>query len=215
MDMNELRIAKLEVGDGSLEAVSAALNKQEKNIVGVVNWAEYPYCPDVSFQMGYTVDALHLKFEVHEKAVRAVNDQPNGSVWEDSCCEFFCDFDGKGYYNLETNCIGTQLLGWGAEKADREHASADLIKTIRVESSLGNKPFDTKIGDFSYDVVMSIPRGAFYAHDLTFEAGMKFRANFYKCGDETPDMHFVSWNPIGVDEPNFHLPDFFGEVHLI
>lgn len=211
--MKKLFVSELKLRDDALETVSEALDTCPVHPIEVVNWHEYPYQPDVKFRMGYTNDALHLKFIVHEKAVRAVNDQPNGAVWEDSCCEFFCDFDGTGYYNLETNCIGTQLLGWGLEK--REHADPEVLNSIKKFSTLGSESFDVKEGDFNYEIVMSIPAESFYAHQLSFEKGMCFKANFYKCGDKTPEMHFLSWNPIGVEKPNFHLPQFFGEVELV
>ena len=211
--MKKLYIPYLKLADDSLEAVSQALDVCQSQSLDVVNWEVYPYKPEVSFIMAYSDDALYLKFSVHEKAVRAVNNQPNGSVWEDSCCEFFCDFDGKGYYNLETNCIGTQLLGWGF--GDRKHADATVINFIKKQSSLGTEPFDVKTGGFNYEIVMAIPASAFYAHQLSFKKGMCFRANFYKCGDKTPDVHFLSWNPIEVEKPNFHLPEYFGEVELL
>jgi enamine deaminase RidA (YjgF/YER057c/UK114 family) len=25
-------------------------------------------------------------------------------------------------------------------------------------------------------------------------------------------MHFLSWNPIKTETPNFHVPEFFGEI---
>lgn len=211
--MKKLYVPFLKLTDDSLMAISKALEACQSQSIDVVNWDAFPYMPEVSFKMGYAEDALYLKFSVVEKAIRAVNDQPNGSVWEDSCCEFFCDFDGKGYYNLETNCIGTQLLGWGSD--NREHADVKVIHSIRKQSSLGDRPFDVKKGEFKYEVVMAIPATSFYAHQLSFNKGLCFRANFYKCGDKTPDVHFLSWNPIEVEQPNFHLPEFFGEVELI
>ena len=211
--MKKLLVAPLEVSGDSLESVFAALDNCSAQRIDVLNWEAFPYQPTVEFKMGYTEEALHLKFLVKEKAVRAVNTQANGSVWEDSCCEFFCDFDGKGYYNLETNCIGTQLLGWGSE--NREHADASVIQSIQVQSSLGSESFDVKEGSFDYEIVMTIPASAFYKHQLVFKKGMQFKGNFYKCGDETPDVHFLSWNPIPVDKPNFHLPEHFGEIELI
>ena len=213
MDMKKLYAPQIRIADDSLESVSKALDGCQFESIDVVNWDTFSYKPEVSFTMAYGEDALYLKFFVVEKAVRAVNDQPNGSVWEDSCCEFFCDFDGKGYYNLETNCIGTQLLGWGSN--DRQHADVAVINSIKKQSSLGAEPFDVKTGEFNYEIVMAIPASAFYAHQLSFKKGMCFRANFYKCGDKTPDVHFLSWNPIEVEQPNFHLPEFFGEVELL
>jgi len=220
--VKSLEIPYIRPTGDDLNALSEILDELPAGKVDTVNWKEYPYKPDVSFKMGYSDNALYLKFLVHEKAVRAVNTEPNSPVWEDSCCEFFCDFDGKGYYNLETNCIGTQLLGYGETKKDREEAArsrtradASVINKIRKLSTLGNEPFDVKTSDFTYEIVMEIPAEAFYRHTLNFEKGMVFRANFYKCGDKTPDMHFLSWNPIEVDSPNFHLPEFFGEIRLV
>ena len=40
------------------------------------------------------------------------------------------------------------------------------------------------------------------------------RANFYKCGDKTAHPHYVSWSPIDTPKPDFHRPDFFGELIL-
>ena len=40
----------------------------------------------------------------------------------------------------------------------------------------------------------------------------KILGNFYKCADETMNPHFVSWSPIDLPEPNFHCPEFFGEM---
>jgi len=38
------------------------------------------------------------------------------------------------------------------------------------------------------------------------------RANFYKCADGTDSPHYVSWNPIQTESPDFHCPEYFGEM---
>ena len=38
------------------------------------------------------------------------------------------------------------------------------------------------------------------------------KGNFYKCGDKCAQPHFLSWAPIDLPEPNFHCPEFFGEI---
>ncbi len=40
------------------------------------------------------------------------------------------------------------------------------------------------------------------------------KANFYKCGDELQTPHFLSWNPIEIEKPDFHRPDFFGTLRF-
>lgn len=39
-------------------------------------------------------------------------------------------------------------------------------------------------------------------------------ANFYKCGDKLQTPHFLSWNPINLEKPNFHCPEFFGTLNF-
>ena len=39
-------------------------------------------------------------------------------------------------------------------------------------------------------------------------------ANFYKCGDKTAHIHFVSWSPIGCEKPDFHRPEYFGTLEF-
>ncbi len=220
--MKKLEVPSVNIiNEDDLREISKALETLPVNEVGEVNWNEYPYKPEVKFIIGYDERNLYLKFKVKENSVRAVNTEPNSPVWEDSCCEFFCDFDGKGYYNLETNCIGTQLFGYGATMADRElaaksrtRAGVAVIDKIKKTSTLGEEPFDVKTGDFQYELVMKIPAEAFYKHNIRFEKGLTFNANFYKCGDKTRQMHFLSWNPINTNNPNFHTPEFFGRIIL-
>ena len=42
----------------------------------------------------------------------------------------------------------------------------------------------------------------------------EIKANFYKCGDELQTPHFLSWNPIQIEQPDFHRPDFFGTLEF-
>ena len=215
--MKTLQIPQINVnGSSSLEEITDQLREEgAKGTIDQVNWpGEFPHQPEASFKMGYTKDAILLSFQVHEDAIRALETSPNGNVWEDSCCEFFCSFDNTGYYNIETNCIGTQLLGWNG-KTDKQRASADQINQIQKISTLGGEPLEPQTGDFTYQLTMKIPVSSFFKHEIQLEKGMSFRANFYKCGDKTPKPHFVSWNPIETPRPDFHRPEFFGTVELV
>ena len=57
--------------------------------VQCVNWAEYPYKPKVNFRIAHTKNSILLHFKVKEASVRARYGTDNGSVWTDSCVEFF------------------------------------------------------------------------------------------------------------------------------
>lgn len=181
-----------------------------------INWAAYPYCPKVAFQMAYGRDEMYLRFFVQEQSVKAVYTQANEAVWTDSCVEFFLSIDGDDkYYNLETNCIGTQLLGYSDGIHPREHASAELISKIRKTSSLGNNPFPEIKQETYWEICMAIPFECFFGHQLKGPInGSKMTANFYKCGDDLSVPHFVSWVPIDTPEPSFHQPKYFAEIYF-
>ncbi|WP_399538678.1 carbohydrate-binding family 9-like protein [uncultured Paenibacillus sp.] len=44
--------------------------------------------------------------------------------------------------------------------------------------------------------------------------GSLIRGNFYKSGDRTPEPHYVSWNFVTADKPDFHRSIDFGELCL-
>ena len=180
-----------------------------------MNWAVFPYAPDVAFRIAHTEDAILLHFKVREASVRAVAGHDNGPVWEDACVEFFSVPAGDGvYYNMECNCAGTLLIGAGAGRGNRQHAPQEVLDKVQRWASLGREAFDERVGECAWEVALVIPYSAFFLHDITSLDGKTLRANFYKCGDKLQTPHFLSWNPIGLEKPNFHCPEFFGTLHF-
>lgn len=195
------------------EAVPALLD--ENNIafhpIGVVNWKEYPYKPEVSFRIAHTGKEILLHYKVKEASVRAVADKDNGRVWEDACVEFFVSPDGDNtYYNFECNCIGKLLIQGGVVNKPRPTASPEVLAMVKRWSSLGSEPFEERIGECSWELTMVIPVTAFFKHSLHSLSGKKMKGNFYKCGDKLQTPHFLSWSPINLERPMFHCPRFFG-----
>lgn len=173
-------------------------------------WKDFPYKPDVRVAIAHSEDCIFLKYFVAENAIRAVNSQINSSVWEDSCVEFFIHFnDDKGYYNFEFNCIGTQLGGFGKSRSDRDFLPKEIVGTIQTESFISK----VKVKEAVYwELSVAIPLTVFIHHPIPSLSGQECRVNFHKCGDLLPVPHFLAWNNIQSAEPNFHLPEFFGEV---
>ena len=179
------------------------------------NWAEaFPYAPKVAVRIAHTGSALLLHYRVSEDSVQAVA-ADNGKVWEDSCCEFFSVPAGDGvYYNMECNCAGQMLIGAGAGRKDRERATQPVLDTVARWSSLGRGPFAEKDAPATWEMAMVVPVSAFFKHNIENFCGRTIRANFYKCGDKLRKPHYLSWNPIDLPRPNFHCPEFFGEVEF-
>ena len=64
----------------------------------------------------------------------------------------------------------------------------------------------------SYAIPLSLLQ-LFYP-GYTWQKGKVMRANFYKCGDLTVHPHFLSWNPVTSEQPDFHRPCDFGELYF-
>ena len=179
--------------------------------IAAVSWPSFPYRPSVQFKIAHTVDGVLLVYEVKEKHVKAEYRNTNDPVYKDSCVEFFLSFDGVNYYNLEFNCLGTALIGYGnAIKGERRRLPNATIEQVKSYSNIKAKAMGSN--DTEWRLLLNIPFAVFDAHHISSLAGVRCTGNFYKCGDELPIPHFVSWNKIDHPTPNFHLPGFFGEL---
>ncbi|MCR5851106.1 MAG: hypothetical protein K6G92_10430 [Bacteroidaceae bacterium] len=179
-----------------------------------VNWPDaYPYKPRVEFAAAHTGDALLLHYRVEEQSVRAIARQDHEHIWEDSCVEFFCMPAGDGiYYNVECNCTGKLLVAVGKDRNERLAAPAEIMQSIDRWASLGTTPFDTCLESTKWELALRLPIAAFFKHKFDSFDGLTASGNFYKCGDCLPVPHFISWNPITTENPDFHRPEFFGQI---
>ncbi len=213
-----MKVPYLSQVPSSAEDVPCLLDQQglEFTAIAHANWQkEFPYRPEVCVRIAHCGDRILLHYRVKEDRIRAHFGADNGEVWTDSCVEFFCIPAGDGvYYNLECNCIGTILLGVGPEKAGRVRAGQEVLGTISRWSSLGREAFEERPSQEPWEVALIVPVKAFFQHRLTSLRGARVRANFYKCGDALTQAHFLSWTPIQLPKPNFHCPDFFGELEF-
>lgn len=212
--MKTLRIKKLaSVENCPIQTVSKMLDEYcPSQSIGTINWRAFPYKPELNFRIAHSGDEIWLKYDVREKNILARETQTNGDVYKDSTVEFFVSLDGKNYYNFEFNCIGTRHLGYGPGRSNRSPVKPALVEKIEVVSSLGSQAFEEKKGDFRWEMTIRIPTECFAFDKLESFNNLEAAGNFYKCGDETSEPHFVSWNPIETENPDYHRPEFFGKI---
>ncbi|MHC8950185.1 carbohydrate-binding family 9-like protein [Sphingobacterium hungaricum] len=186
------------------------LSAVDWNALNIANWeALYPDRPKVDFQIAHNNKAIVLHYTVEEQFIKAQYVRPNEAVWEDSCVEFFISFDNKEhYYNLEFNPLGTGLIGYGtSDKQNRKRLSAEDIRTLETFTSV-----TSTLSAKRWSMVLVIPLSVFSQSSIDSLSGNEFHANFYKCGDNLPNPHFISWTKIDNGTPNFHLPEYFGSI---
>lgn len=194
------------------QALDLTLEEQGvKAAIDSVNWPDaFPYRPDCNVTLAHDGKNIAMLFHVRGLDLRAMETEDNGRMWEDSCVEFFVqDPTGEKYYNFELTCAGRLLASEGATRNDRPRRGVEVLSRVRRYSTVEGAPFQKDGGIYSWTAGMLIPMNLFNADGVK-----KLRANFYKCGDKTAHMHFVSWNPIDLPKPDFHRPDFFGELIL-
>ena len=187
------------------------LDKFNKIAIDCVPWPEqFPLKPAVSARLAHSDTAIFIRFDVMEQGVRAVCTEANGPVWEDDCVEFFVkDPASDHYYNFENNCIGTGLV---ARRLSRdEFTFLDELSASRIvrRASLPCQPVNID-GPQAWCLEIEIP---FEILDCPKKPEMLL-GNFYKCGDKTNQAHFLCWNPIETEKPDFHRPEFFGRMIL-
>lgn len=183
--------------------------------IGTVNWPGYANKPEVTFKIGYGEQEIFLKFIVREHFVKAQMTRSNQQVYEDSCVEFFVAPSNDGiYFNFEFNAIGTILMGRGKSRHDDRLCDPAVISHIRRSGTLGTEPFDERRGDQLWELTVAIPYDIFLPEGMTSPAGVTIRANFYKCGDKLSHPHYLSWNPIETESPDFHRPEYFGTLRF-
>jgi hypothetical protein len=182
--------------------------------ISSLNWNEFPYKPSVNFRIAHVKNEIWLKYYVKEKHILALETKVNGDVYKDSCVEFFISPDKQNYYNFEINCIGTIHLAYGSGRHNRKFVDPALIQKITTSSSLGGRPFEERTGNFEWEIMIRIPVECFAFSKLNTFKGLKATANFYKCGDGTSEPHYISWNPVKTDNPDYHRPEYFGNIYF-
>lgn len=184
----------------------------ETHTIDTNNWIKYKYQPKVEFKIFYSKESLYINYNVLENSIKAKYNNINDPVYKDSCVEFFVS-NGKGEYcNFEFNCIGTKYAGHGSSRQDSKPMDIQLVETINTYPSLGTKTFEEKLGEFRWSLIVEIPLTLFYSDKIENIKSINMECNLYKCGDGLTSPHYLSWNPIKTKQPDFHRPEYFGNM---
>ena len=162
--------------------------------------------------------ALYVMFLVEDQYVRALATRHQERVCQDSCVEFFFTPDADvsiGYFNIEVNCGGTMLFHFheGPDNQRVEIPVSECDKMIKAHSlpRIVNPEIQAPV---KWTVEYSIPLELLkrYCQVKTPQPEVKWRANFYKCADDSSHPHWLTWSPVDYPKPNFHLPRYFGTL---
>jgi hypothetical protein len=180
------------------------------------------YSPVTRAKLRWDEQYVYVIFQVQDKYVKATATEYNEQVCKDSCVEFFFTPDQntkKGYFNIETNCIGTILMRYQKGiNTDVHPLESDVLDKIKIATSLPKgEPIEEEIGKpVNWTLEYALPWRILcdYINVAEPAAGVKWRANFYKCADDTSNPHWFTWSKIPLEKPNFHVPEYFGYLEF-
>ena len=169
-----------------------------------VNWTEFGCIPKTTGKLLYDNFGIYVQLETDEKPLLARYSKQNDRVCDDSCMEFFFrpNENDPRYLNFEFNPFGTMSLGVRTSRYDRVYPQKDK-KYFNVKSYV-----DDKRWVLQFYIPFEFIDEIFGSHTKTIYG------NLYKCGDETTNMHYATYYPITVKEPDYHRPEFFGKFVL-
>ena len=213
--MKQIKILYNDVlNDIELESASELMDGfGHRDLVENLNWKEtYPYRPITLFNIARSNNSIFIKYSVRGSMLRAIYSNDLEPVNEDSCVEFFCKLpDSDNYMNFEFNCIGTCNASKRKSKTEGVvRYTLDELSQIKRYPSIGRRAFNEMEGMFEWELTVKIPFTLMGIDPNNLPK--KLLGNFYKCADGTDSPHYVSWSPIKTEKPNFHCPEFFGEL---
>ncbi len=170
-------------------------------------WGSAPM--DVRARVCHDDGNLYVSMRCYEAEPRATVTEHEGMVHLDSCMEFFfspCPTVRPDYFNLEANPFGAIKFNYGPGRHDR-------LKTGRLPEAAA---MDAVRTDAYWQLTCTIPYALIreFAPEFTGKTGSVIRANMYRCGEQAKEKSFVTLFPIGTEKPDYHRPEFFGELRL-
>ena len=132
------------------------------------------------------------------------------AVSEDSCVEFFANFDPENtneYINFEVNANGVMRADIRTDRYNYKNLELADIEGLDINVKIEKEYWQVnyKIG---FDMIKK-----YYPN---FEIGKcKFiKGNFYKCGSKTKIRHYMTLFELKCEKPDFHRPEYFGKIEV-
>jgi len=193
--------------DTEFTTTPAPLQGLEELSIDRFPWDENHYRPESHARLGWTRGGLHVLMYSREPAVRAQETRIGGEVYKDSCLELYIGAaEEPVYFNLECNPAGVMHIGIGTERAGRRVLAA-CPAGMRIATSLHKGAW--------WAVEYVVPADFLLSEgSIRLENGAKLRGNAYKCGDLSAFRHHGMWNLVDWPKPDFHRPEFFGDLIL-
>jgi hypothetical protein len=155
----------------------------------------------------WTNESLIVRFVCRQEEPLTLNSNPQvhtktPRLWDRDVCEIFLAPDPntpKRYFEFEASPAG--------EWVDMAIIFTPTGRETNFEFQSGMNAAASLLGNQTI-ICMTIPWSTYIPKPTS---GDRWRVNLFRCvglGDE----RYLAWQPTYTDEPNFHVPDVFGEL---
>lgn len=185
-----------------------SIEKSEKIAIDNALWGYTKYTPRVYANIVYDESGFEIKFTAVEKNPTRTKTNHFEFVHEDSCVEFFVNFDPKNsdkYINFETNANGAMNVAFRSDRYNEQRLELSEIESFNITPNV-EEEFWTISYKIGFDFIKK------YYHKFNIEECEYIMGNLYKCGDKTPEEHYMSHFEVKCDTPDFHRPEYFGKM---
>lgn len=185
------------------------------------NWNKAPRIPITSYWSGdhapkgrhfharllWSDSAFYFRFKANRQEPLVVSEQPDLTaktigLWDRDVCEIFIApnrADRNRYFEFEIAPTGEWVdldirVSAGKRETDLDYLSG-MQSAVRVDED---------------QIVMAIKIG-WTAFGRTPVASDVWLGNLFRCVGSGLTRGYLAWQPTNTPEPNFHVPDAFGE----
>jgi len=186
------------------------LEKSEKIYVKNALWGYTRYTPEVFVNIVYDDEGFIVKFNVNEKNPTRTKTEHFEFVHEDSCVEFFVNFDPENsdkYINFETNANGVMNVAFRSDRYDFKRLEISEIESFNITPEI-KEDYWTITYKIGFDFIKK------YYPGFDIDKVKYIKGNIYKCGDKTPIEHYMSYFEVKCEKPDFHRPEYFGRIDI-
>ena len=173
-------------------------------------WSTNGYKPETVFTLSVSEDGFLMHIRVMESDPKREYTEHFSPVCLDSCVEWFVKFfphKSDLYFNFEINAIGTVNAGLHITRANGGRITHQDIEMLNVKTEILENQWTV-----SYIVPFKLIKK--YIPEYVYSEDIPLYANFYKCGGRCALPHYGIWNPMPLEKPDFHKPEYFGKVYL-
>lgn len=167
-----------------------------------------------SFRICYNEESLHIIFSTAGAPILCRHFADLSAVCEDSCVEFFVQPlpDGK-YFNFEFNVAGYLNASHRKERPNPTRLTTEELTSIERQGKYCKDLFSGSDiqSERDWDIAVTIPWKILGVKPCP---GMILKANFQAVCSAGNPPYYLSWAPINTPKPDFHRPEFFGEIIL-